>query len=70
MGKKPKVSPYIPVNNIDYFMPKPTDWLDWMEKYTREAPPNMDYDFMNKQLIFAKHLLKLLDDNGIKVIQW
>ena len=69
MRKKPKVSPYIPVNNIDYFMPKPTNWLDWMEKYTREAPPNMDYGFMNKQLIFAKHLLKLLDDNGIKVVQ-
>ena len=69
MGKKPKVSPYIPVNNIDYFMPKPIDWLDRMEKYTREAPPNMDYGFMNTQLIFAKHLLKLLDDNGIKVVQ-
>lgn len=41
--------------------------LKQMEQFVREREPNMDYAFMNKLLIFSKHLLKKLDENNIKL---
>ena len=53
--------------NIKYYEELDPTFISQMEQYTREHKANADYAFMNSQLRFAKHLLKLLDENGIEV---
>lgn len=52
---------------IEYYEELDPTFISQMEKYTREHKANADYAFMNSQLRFAKHLLKLLDEHGIEV---
>ncbi len=52
---------------IEYYKELRPEFIRNWEKFTRERDANMDYGGMNSMLLFMKYLLKLLDDNGIKV---